>query len=326
LKILLLSVVVATTGVAALAGSVQLQGTSERDSESVHIVAGTSLEDVPRPAMKLAPTNITSATQERSVPAAAMAANGTWWKPTQTDTWQWQLNGTISTKYNVNIYDIDLFDASDATITALHSRGVKVICYFSAGSYENWRDKAYNGFAETDRGKSLDGWEGERWLDIRSANVQKVMNLRLDLAKERKCDGVEPDNVDGYKNKTGFPLTGADQLTFNRFLATEAHRRGLAVGLKNDVDQVKDLVDSFDFSVNEQCHEYIDGDYDECSSMTPFIASGKPVLNAEYAARFRNNTGKARDKLCSDAKSRKFRTLVLPLDLNDTYRFSCDPA
>ena len=36
------------------------------------------------------------------------------------------------------------------------------------------------------------------------------------------CDGVEPDNVDGYVNDTGFDLTAGDQLDFNRFARGEA--------------------------------------------------------------------------------------------------------
>jgi hypothetical protein len=39
------------------------------------------------------------------------------------------------------------------------------------------------------------------------------------------------DNVDGFTNATGFPLTPVDQLTYNRFLAMEAHVRGLSIGL-----------------------------------------------------------------------------------------------
>ena len=42
-----------------------------------------------------------------------------------------------------------------------------------------------------------------------------------------------------------FSLTAADQLDYNRFLAEQAHQRGLAIGLKNDLDQVASLVDLF---------------------------------------------------------------------------------
>jgi hypothetical protein len=63
-----------------------------------------------------------------------------------------------------------------------------------------------------------------------------ILFARLDLAVAKGCDGVEPDNVDGYANNTNFPLTVQDQLQFNIWLANEAHARGLSIGLKNDLD------------------------------------------------------------------------------------------
>lgn len=54
---------------------------------------------------------------------------------------------------------------------------------------------------------------------------------------------MEPDNVDGYADDSGFPLTGADQLRFNRWVASRAHERGLGVALKNDLDQVEERLD-----------------------------------------------------------------------------------
>ncbi len=84
-------------------------------------------------------------------------------------------------------------------------------------------------------------------MDIRDiTNLGPIMEARLDLAQAKKCDGVEPDNVDGYTNTTGFPLTANDQLTYNNWLVTQAHNRNLSIGLKNDVDQINDLVGAFD--------------------------------------------------------------------------------
>ena len=84
---------------------------------------------------------------------------------------------------------------------------------------------------------------------------------------QRGCDGVEADNVDGFENATGFPLTAADQLQFNRTLYNEAHSRGLAVAMKNDVGQIADLLEYVDLHVSERCHEF-----DECGLLDPFIA------------------------------------------------------
>lgn len=248
--------------------------------------------------------------------------NGEWYKPALTETWQWQLQGDIDTSYEVDVYDIDLFDAAQSTIDTLHAQDKKVICYFSAGSYETFRDDAEK-FRSTDLGNSLDGWENENWLDIRSVNVRTIMQARLDLAVTKKCDGVEPDNMDGYdaSNQAGFasdPLTAADQLDYNRFIANEAHRRGLSVGLKNDLPQIPDLVEYFDFAVNEQCYQY-----DECDELKPFIDVGKPVFNAEYPEE-KVLSNSERDMLCQAAIEANIRTLILPLDLDNSSRYSCD--
>ncbi|MDE2047862.1 MAG: endo alpha-1,4 polygalactosaminidase [Betaproteobacteria bacterium] len=245
------------------------------------------------------------------------------WQPAVGDTWQWQLKGTVDTTYNVRVYDIDLFDTPQATITALKAAGRVVVCYFSAGSSENWRPD-FNQFQAADMGNALQGWPGERWLDTRSANVRRIMLARLDLALSKGCDGVEPDNVDGYTNSPGFALDATTQLDYNRFIAREARARGLRVGLKNDTAQVADLQADFDFAVNEQCHEYSTGGTSECAVYAAFTQAGKPVFNAEYKADYVNNTNGARDALCASSRAAGLRTLVLPVALDNSFRFSCD--
>ena len=86
-----------------------------------------------------------------------------------------------------------------------------------------------------------------------------------------------------------------------------------AADLNND--QIPDLVDVFDFAVNEQCHEF-----DECRAYAPFVEQGKPVFNAEYAAEFVDDPS----QVCADALDRDLRTLILPLDLDGSFRISCD--
>ncbi len=258
-----------------------------------------------------------SPTDASVTPDAGPNADGGWYEPGVTSTWQWQLTGTLNTSYDVAVYDIDLFDTLEATIASLQAQGRAVICYFSAGSSENWRPD-FDQFQSTDMGNNLDGWPGERWLDVRSTNVRSIMADRLDLASQKGCDGVEPDNVDGYDNNSGFDFSAQDQLAYNRWLANQAHARGLAVGLKNDLDQVAALVGSFDFSVNEECH-----DYTECDLLQPFLDAGKPVFNAEYA----DNLSAAQSRattLCPTALSENLRTLILPWDLDDSFRVSCD--
>ena len=192
-------------------------------------------------------------------------------------TWQWQLTQTVDQSVDAKLFDIDLFDNSQSTIASLKSKGKIVICYFSAGSYENWRSDA-GSFPATVLGSPLDGWPGEKWLDIRQiSQLTPIMTARMDLAKSKGCDGLEPDNIDGYTNNSGFTLTAADQINYNKFLANEAHKRGLSIGLKNDIDQIAALEPFFDFAVNEQCFEY-----NECGTYQPFLQAGKAVFNVEY--------------------------------------------
>jgi hypothetical protein len=223
----------------------------------------------------------------------------------------------VSSKSAATVYDIDLFDVSEAQIATLKQQGRRVICYFSAGSSENWRPD-FSKFLAADTGRALDGWAGEKWLDTRSANVRAIMAERMDLAARKGCTGVDPDNVDGYTNSTGFPLSASTQLDYNRFLAAAAHARGLVIGLKNDVDQLSVLASDFDFAVNEQCNEY-----SECKGYSAFIALGKPVLNIEYKRAYQKNTNGAFDKMCATSRATGLYSVVMPLALDGSFIKSC---
>ena len=224
-------------------------------------------------------------------------------------TWQWQLQGTIDTSVNAQMFNIDLFDTPKATITLLKSQGKKVVCYLSAGSWEDWRPDAAS-FPSSVKGNT-NGWAGERWLDVRQVSVlQPIMEKRMDLAVAKGCDGVEPDNIDGYTNNTGFALTSNQQLIYNQMLSTIAHSRNLAIGLKNDVDQINALVNYFDFAINEQCYQY-----NECAAYSAFINQGKAVFGVEYQG---NPT-----TFCPKANTARFSWLKKKLSL-DSYRVSCN--
>ncbi len=234
------------------------------------------------------------------------------WQPAPGTTWQIQLshNEDIDTSFDVAMYDIDLFDASPEVIDALHADGRVVICYFSAGSFEDWRPDV-DAFPPEVIGKAYEGWEGEWWLDIRQLDVLgPIMEARLDLAVEIGCDGVDPDNVEGYDAESGFPLTYADQLAFNLWLAEEAHARGLSVALKNDLGQIEDLVEVFDFQVNEECIQYRD-----CDDVMPFIEADKAVFSIEYQG--------DPASVCRKANRRDFSTLIKNLDLDAEVIAAC---
>ncbi|WP_055695452.1 endo alpha-1,4 polygalactosaminidase [Streptomyces prasinopilosus] len=203
--------------------------------------------------------------------------DGPRWQPRPGTDWQWQLSGRLDTSVDVPVYDIDGFDHSGDTVERLHRDGRKVICYLSTGAWEDFRPDA-DDFPASVIGRG-NGWEGERWLDIRRTDVlEPIMAERFDMCRDKGFDAVEPDLVEGYGHDTGFPLTGADQIRYNRMIADIAHERGLSVGLKNDLPQIPDLVDDFDFAVNEECAQY-----GECAALTPFIEAGKAVFHVEYA-------------------------------------------
>jgi len=131
----------------------------------------------------------------------------------------------------------------------------------------------------------------------------------MDLCKSKGFDAIEPDNVDGYTNSTGFSLTASDQLAYNKMLADLAHSRGLSVGLKNDIDQVSALVGYFDWALNEQCFQY-----NECDPLKAFVSANKAVFEVEYSL--------ATSKFCSQANTMNFNALKKNLDLDAT-RTAC---
>lgn len=228
-----------------------------------------------------------------------------------------QLTGSLklSTKPVPKAYDVDLFDTSQEMIDQLKRSGKLVICYFSAGSYENWRSDAKL-FKKSDYGKPLDGWAGENWLNINSVNVKKIMQKRMDLAQTKGCHGIDPDNVDGYTNDNGLKLTASEQLSYNKFLAIEAHKRNLAIGLKNSPDQAKALEPYFDFSVVEQCHQY-----NECNQYLPFKNANKAIFNMEYNSKYKQSNNF--NTMCKNAKKYGMHSAVYSLSLNGSYYKSC---
>ncbi|MEP6759098.1 MAG: endo alpha-1,4 polygalactosaminidase [Actinomycetota bacterium] len=257
--------------------------------------------------------SISSSAAPRPVRLIDPTPCGGCWHPAQKVSWQWQLHNppTASALLDVKMYDVDGFDASKTLIAAMHARGIKAVCYISAGSWENWRPDAGD-FPAADLGKS-NGWPGERWLDIRDlAGLGPIMSARLDICRRKGFDAVEFDNVDGFQNGTGFPLKGAEQLRYNIFLANEAHARGMSAFLKNDIDQVKTLLPYFDAELNEQCFQYA-----ECGKIVPFVDAGKPVFSVEYkldAAQF-----------CPKANAKDFNALKKKLAL-DAWRVACRGA
>jgi len=259
-------------------------------------------------------TSDSDSDSEPSTPSSTLIPNsnttGTFWKPVAGESWQivllYPLNDTST---NVSVYDIDLFDNPKSTIDNLHAQNRSVICYFSAGSYEDNRPDSSQ-FTSNDKGKELDGWPGEYWLQTNSTNVRNIMKSRIQLAKSKGCDGIDPDNVDGYDNDNGLGLTTSGAVDYIGFLAGAAHALNLSIGLKNGGSIVENVVDLMQWEVNEQCVQY-----NECNLYRPFIDANKPVFQIEYTD---GAIGVSEKKSsCDDPAAAGFSTILKKLELDD---------
>lgn len=159
----------------------------------------------------------------------------------------------------------------------------------------------------------MDGWPDENWVDIRHSGVRDIMKKRIQEAKDKGCDGVDPDNIDGYQNDSGFDLTPQDSVDFVRFLAQTAHDHGLAYGLKNGGDIVDQVVDVAEWCIQEECVHY-----EECEPYRAFIDQNKPVFHIEYPDDSPNtDLDEFVEKSCGDDDARGFSTLVKARELDD---------
>ncbi|KAM0277317.1 hypothetical protein ACHAQH_005909 [Verticillium albo-atrum] len=191
---------------------------------------------------------------------------------------------------DVDVYNIDLFENPSSTFAALRALGKRVVCYFSAGSYEDGRPDSRD-FEKGDLGKELEGWPGEYWVDTNSEKT----------------------------NRNGLGLTSADSIDFITFLAYEARKQGLAMGLKNGGSVLKAVLPVIDFSVNEECAAY-----DECDLYKAVTDAGKPVFHIEYPATTRKGVDdKDARRACKAKGAGKFSTVMKALDLNGWVQY-CD--
>jgi hypothetical protein len=263
------------------------------------------------------------------------------WRPTPGTSWQWQITGKVDESFDVDMYDVDLFDAvpsarsyrvpgfgevqvprgdNAGVIDRLHARGRVVICYVDTGAFESYRPDA-DLFPRKVLGKGSyastgDPWEGEHWLDIRASSwpdFLPLMAARFDLAKAIGCDGVEPDQNNPIGNDPGFPITRADQKAYYLEIARLAHERGLSVGQKNGIETTDaDTIEAFDWNLNEECNQYR-----ECGEVEGFVRAGKAVFQVEYV-----EGGMSEADFCADDNARDFDGLLKRLELG-SWRRAC---
>lgn len=200
-----------------------------------------------------------------------------------------------------NLVLIDLFEQSDL-INSLKLKGRVFICYFSAGTLEDYRPDKDSFPKSTIYGKMAE-WEGEYWLDITKWELLKpIMQNRIDMGVAAGCDGFEFDNVDFYSGGDtqklyDTTLLTEKQLAYNIWLAESVRAKGKFAFLKNTIGLIPQLISYFDGAINESCQKF-----NECSEYSVFINAGKPVLATEYEGVF--------DEICKNALEYSFNQLV----------------
>jgi hypothetical protein len=283
----------------------------------------------------------------------AITASSSWWRPSSAAplTLHWVLDNALNLGDPVqmglrsmsgetlpapDVYDIDGFENSAATVAALHAQGKKVICYMEAGAYETYRPDAarFKALSPQIWGAADDGWPGSYWLDIRRIDdLAPIMKARFQICKDKGFDAIEPDEITGWSNDSGFPLTYADQIAYNKAVAGWAHAIGMSIGLKGDLEQAHDLVGDFDWTLNEECYEY-----DECSQVSNegrgadgkdypglqlFAKAGKAVWVAEY----KGYSASQWSAICANSQSDHFNTALYKLGLpNNGARNPCSES
>lgn len=239
----------------------------------------------------------TSASSGGAVRFQAATTDPGYAKPAIGTRWQWQLTGTVNETVldsvsGPKMYDIDMENASAALISRLKAKGIYVICYVESGDWSSGRPDAGD-YAPAILGKTINGFPDEKFVNINALDspagptgktLRQIMMARLDRAKAKGCDGIEPDLDDLHAYNTGFTITQANQVAYNTVLIQAAHARGMSMGLKNGADGggagsfTKAMFDAgADWVVNEECNQYT-----ECGGYAQFIAGGRPVFQVEY--------------------------------------------
>lgn len=279
-----------TSGIATTPAATAPAEPSTPSDESPSATAEASPEPTAQPSTETVGRTTGPATTPGGRPMSEAASS-----PPAGASWQIQYTGSLEVE-DAAIVNIDGADASEEVVSQVRERGGYAVCYINAGAFEPWRADASR-YPEGLLGKGMVDWPAERWVDIRRLDIlMPILEARMDACLDKGFQAVDPDNVDGWVYDTGFDLTRADSVALVQALARAAHARGLAIGLKNGIEIISQVVDTVDFAVNEQCVAH-----GECGAYQPFIARGKAVLHVEYEG--------SRDSVCS-ARPPGFSTVI----------------
>ena len=231
-------------------------------------------------------------------------------RPTPLSSWQIQLSGALDTNLDVGVFIAD-FQTDTAVIRRLHDAGRIVICYFSAGTAEAFREDSGR-FPESALGAELPNYPDERFVNVRDETVRSIMEDRVTAAEAAGCDGIHPSGLAAFSASTGLDFDRADQIDYNRWLARAVHAHGLSIGLVDgDTSLSEALVSDFDWTVVWSCLLM------DCPSAAPFLSAGKAALLVEYGDEARAG------EVCPLAESLKLSVIIKRNANLDAFRVAC---
>ena len=270
-----------------------------------------------------------AATPVNNSPAAAAPKARPWWHPravgpNRGPQFQWELDHSLNVRStpdmgnnvtnalgrrarNVTVYDIDAIINPASTVRTLHRLHDKVICYIEVGAAGNYYSAAQERIPVTyfaqlkaagDLGGKVDGFP-EFYLNINKPSTVRIIKAMIrQQCAAKGFDAVEPDIDDSYTDATGFNITEAQNIRFDRELGAYAHRLGLAWGQKNgdnDAHFSAALEPTTDFLLDEECNFF-----STCQIVAPpYVRAGKLVLNAEYTDDWGSNRAAGLARFCS---------------------------
>lgn len=234
----------------------------------------------------------------------------TWWQPAAGISFDWDLDDiSTSTAFAGTVVDVDAFTTTTETVAALHAQGKKVIAYLSVGTFEDDRPDGNLLPAEV-LGKKYPEWPHEKWLDIRQIDKLKPwLNSRINMILKKGFDAVEPDNMDGYTNTTGFPLTIDDAKKYADYLISLAHSNGLGIGQKNVPELTAGYAAKFDWALTEDA--FYQGWQNDVKA---YITLGKPVFAVEYTDMMPQS--KFESTICPKAAALGYTAILKKRDLD----------
>ena len=223
--------------------------------------------------------------------------------------WYIQIQGPLTPR-PVAYYEVDLYESDIQSIRTIKASGSQIICNISAGTVENWRADAGN-YSTADVGNAVAGAPGERWVNIRSANVRAIMSNRIRDGVAKGCDIFDFDAIASFQSHTGFNVSRADQLAYNEFLVFAAHNWKKQAAFHSVASLVGESHGLFDLAITEQCAE--EG---TCSAFQPFLSRGKAVLSHEYVTRT--------SAICNEADRLAYSLVFVNRELDGARAEYCD--